>query len=168
MVLRLEIGELAGFADGLDHDVVVLAAFGNAVFNQVGDTAEQFLLPGLGDVRLSRSSLDRCGQDFDLCQQGLLFIALGLRHLLAERILLGAEVFEADQSRTPCRVCRDDRIHHGLVGAAGALAGTELVRIFAEVFYVDHQTRVSNPPAMTRWAVRTPGRTSARDSVGAP
>jgi hypothetical protein len=96
----------------------------------------------------------------DLGQQRLLFLALGLRHLLAEGVLLGAEVFEADQGCAARGVCVDDRVHQGFVGAAGALAGAELVRIFAEVFYVDHQTRVSNTGAIAGH--------SGRDSVGAP
>ena len=149
MVFRLKIREFTGFADGLDHDVVVLAAFRNPVHDQVGDGPQQLFLLRLRDVRFGGGRLDRRGQDLDLGQQRLLFLALGLRHLLAEDILFGAEVFETDQCGTPRRIRRDDRIHYGLVGAAGALAGTELVRIFAEVFYVDHQTRVSNPPAMS-------------------
>ena len=141
----LEVGEFARRAHGLDHNVVVLAAGRDAVLDQVGDGAEQFLLGGLGDVGLGRGGLDRGRQLLDLGEEGLLLLALGLRDLLAEDILFGPEVLEADQRRAPGGVRGDDRVHHGFVGAAGALAGTELVRIFAEVFYVDHQTRVSNP-----------------------
>ena len=115
----------------------------------------------------AEAALTVAGEFLDLGQQGLLFLALGLRHLLAEDILLGAEVFKADQGGTPGGVRGDDRVHHGFVGAAGALAGTELVRIFAEVFYVDHQTRVSNPGATGhRRAMQAAGH--RRDSVGAP
>ena len=112
VVLGLEVGELAGRADGLDHDVVVLAALRDAVLNEVGDAAQQFVLLGLRGVGLGGGGLDRVGQFLDLGQQGLLLLALGLRHLLAEDVLLGAEVFEADQGGPAGGVCGDDRVHH--------------------------------------------------------
>ena len=47
-----------------------------------------------------------------LGQQCLLFLTLGLRHLLAEDILLGPEVFIADQCGPAGGVRGYDRVHH--------------------------------------------------------
>ena len=112
VVAGFEAGEFARLAHCLDHHVVVLAAFGDAVFNDVGDGAEQFLLLGLRGVGFRRGCLDRVGQLADLGKQRLLFLALGLRHLLAEHVLLGAEVFVADQRSPAVRIRGDDRVHH--------------------------------------------------------
>ena len=60
----------------------------------------------------AEAALTAFGQFLDLGEQRLLFLALGLRHLLAEDVLLGAEVFEADQCRAAGGVCGDDRVHH--------------------------------------------------------
>ncbi|MNR56568.1 hypothetical protein D3C85_1771640 [compost metagenome] len=73
-----------------------------------------------------------------------------------------------DQGRAAIGVSGDDRVHNGLVGATGALAGTELVRIFAEVFYVDHYTRLSNQPRISGPQGQKRAALRARQSQGCP
>ena len=92
VVARLEAlgGEVARRADRLEHDVVVLAAGRRLVGGEVGDR-QQRGLPGLLGLGLrGLGGLHLGGERLGARQQRLLLLALGLRDLLAERLLLAA------------------------------------------------------------------------------
>lgn len=130
--------EVAGLAHVLDDDVVVFAAGGDSVDDEVADGRYEFVLACLGGFAGGFSFGDLLGEFFDLCEEGLLFFFGGLADFFGEYVLFGAEVFEFDDGGAAGGVSFQDLVDDGFVGAAGALGGAEYVGVFAEKVNVDH------------------------------
>ena len=127
-----------GRADRLEHDVVVLAAGRGVVVGEVGQR-QQGVLPGLVRVRLrGLERLDLGGQRLGADQQLLLLLALRLRDLLAERLLLAALGLELDDRRPPRRVGRERHVDDVRGQPALALGRTDTVGVVTEDARVDH------------------------------
>ena len=145
VVARLDAlgGEVAGRADRLDHDVVVLAPDRHLGLDDVADGAQQGVELGLGVVggRLERLDLGR-----DLLgarEQGLLLVTLRLRDLLAHRLLLGAQPLEGGEGAAATLVGGADGVDDPLVLTARPLAGADELGILAEQLDVDHPGSLS-------------------------
>ena len=166
VVLRLEV-ELRHRPDRLEHGVVVLATDRHAVLDDVADLADQVAEQHLRRVGVGLQRLDPRRQLLGLREQGLLLLALGLRDLLAHRLLLGAQLLELGQRGTVRLLGGEDRVDDPLVLTAGALAGADAVRVLTQELDVDHRAslpRVSTPLTTPRYAawpapqVRCPAR----------
>ena len=137
VVARLEV-ELRRRTDRLEHDEVVLAAGRCLVGRQVGDLHQRRApgllglgLGGLGGLHLGREVLGP-GQ-----QRGLL-VALRLRDLLAELLLLGPLRLERRDRRTPRGVGGQGTVDHVVGQPALGLRGPHPGGIVAQHLGVDH------------------------------
>ena len=145
VVARLEaLGrEVAGGADLLEHDVVVLAAGRRLVGGRVRDRHQAGAV-GLLGLRLRGLGLLHVGrQRLGAREQRLLLLALRLRDLLAEGLLLGPQPLELDD-RGPAPLVRGQRVvDHGGGQPALGLGGTHEVRVVTEQAGIDHPVRLS-------------------------
>ncbi len=138
MVQRLEV-ELAGLADVLEHDVVVLAALGGVGVHDVGDGAVQLGQLRLGGVLLGLRGLDLGGQLLALGQQRLALLALGPADLLAEQLLLAPQRVRPGDGGTSAFVRGQQRVDHRLVLTARSLRRTDGFGVLAHCLQVDHE-----------------------------
>ena len=140
VVTRLEAvsGEVAGGADLLDDHVVVFAAGGHAVDDEVLDAADQFLV--FGGLRLGGylRLVDAGGKLLRLCDECGLFFLGCLGDLLAEGVLLGAQGLVFADECAACGVGFEDAVDVGFVLAACSLGGAEGVGVFAEEVNINH------------------------------
>ena len=137
VVARLEV-ELRLGADRLDDAVVLLAAGRRLVGGDVRDLHQRRAPELLGLGLRGLGGLHPCGQLLGLLEQCGLLVALGLRDLLAERLLLAAQPLELGDRRAP-RLVRGDRPVDHLVGqAALGLGGAHAVGFVTQEAGVDH------------------------------
>ena len=127
-----------GRADRLEHDEVVLAAGRRLVGGEVRDRHDR-VLPGLLGLALrGLGRLDLGGERLGAGEQLLLLLALGLRDLLAQLLLLGALGLEVRDRRAAGRV-GGQRPVDDLVGQpALGLGGADAVGVVTEDARVDH------------------------------
>ncbi len=140
VILRVLDG--SRFADGLEHREVVLAAGRDAVDDHVGDRhvrcGERLFGPGL----LGLGGLDLLGECLGLFQHGRPLVGRCLCYLLADALLLGAQVVRG-RHRGPSRsVGFEERTDQPRVFATGTLRCAHQVRVFTQQLEVDHG---SNP-----------------------
>ena len=142
VVPRLEV-ELTRRPDVLEHHVVVLAPGRRLVGSGVGDRVDGVapVLLGLG-LRGLRG-LHVGGQRLGAGQQLGLLVALGPGDLLAQLLLLRAQVLEVGDRGTPGGVRLEGAVDD-LGGQPTLLLGrTDQVGVVAEHAWVDHRTRIS-------------------------
>ena len=157
MVERLEaLGrEIPWRADGLEHDIVVFAAHGHAVDDDVADLAQQAVELGPGLVGVASSDLT-CSLSFAACvraswatfsrcsasgRSGLLGLLEGAHRgtdRLADGLLLGAQRLELAEGGSTALVGSEDRVHDPRVLSTGLLRGADSVGFVAHELDVDH------------------------------
>ncbi len=142
VVARLEV-ELRLRADRLDDAVVVLAARRRLVGRDVGDLHQRRppQVLGLGLRRLG--GLDPRRELLGLLEQRGLLVRCGLRDLLAERLLLGAQPLVLGDGRAPRLVGGDRPVDHLVGQAALGLGGSDAVGFLTQETGVDHGMRLS-------------------------
>ena len=120
------------FADGIEHREVVLAAGGDAVDDHIRDRHMRCgeSLFGLGLLGLG--GLDLLGECLGLFQQGRSLVGRCLADLLADGLLLGAQVVSGRHRGPSCGVGFQQRIDEPLVFATGSLRCAHHVRVFAQ------------------------------------
>ncbi len=87
--------------------------------------------------------LDVLGELLGPAEQLGLRLALRGRDLLAEGLLLGAQLLEAGERGASALVGLEDGVDERGVVPAGSLAGTDDVGVLTELAEVDHTPRVS-------------------------
>ena len=127
-----------GFADGVQHDEVVLAAGGHTVDDDVGDGhvggRERLLgggLPGFG-------VLDPVGQLLGLCEDRRPLVRRGRTDLLAHRLLFGPHRVGGRDRAATGGIGRQQVVHERRVLAAAELRTAHGVRVFPQQLQVDH------------------------------
>ena len=148
VVARLEPlgGEVARRADRLEHGVVVLAAGRRVVVGEVGDREDRGL-PGLLGLGLrGLGGLHLGGQRLGALEQRLLLLALGLRNLLAQRLLLAPLGLEVADRLAATLVGRQRLVDHRVGQPALGLGGTHAVGLVTENAGVDHTSRLVAAP----------------------
>ncbi len=90
MILRVLDG--ARFADGVEHREVVLAARGHTVDNHVGDRHMRCGESLFGLALLGLGGLDPLRECLGLLQQQRPLVGRRLAHVLADGLLLGAQI----------------------------------------------------------------------------
>ena len=140
VVARFEAfgGEVAGGADFLDDYVVVFAADGYAVDDEVFDAADQFLVFGGFRFGGCLCFVDAGCQFLRLCDEGGLFFLGCLCDGLAEGVLFGAQGLVFADECAACGVGFEDAVDVGFVLAACSLGGAEDVGVFAEEVNINH------------------------------
>src|SRR5665811_1328936 len=140
MVLGLEAlgDEIPCSTNGLEDPEVVLATAGNALDDNVGDTADErrqlcFSVGG-GDLQ----HLDEVGGGLGGSHQHGLLSALSRCDLFAERLLLCSERLELGDGRTTQLVRLQDLVDDPLVLAPGTLRSPHGVRLVSQELDVDH------------------------------
>ena len=93
----------------------------------------------LGGVGVGLQLLDPRGEVLGLGEQRLLLVALGLRDLLAHRLLLRAQLLELGERGAVRLLGGEDRVDDPLVLTAGALAGADAVGVLTQELDVDHR-----------------------------
>lgn len=83
-------------------------------------------------------------------QQLLLLLALRLRDLFTERLLLRPQLLERRDSRAPCLIRREDLVDQVRRGAAPALRLAGQLGVVAEDAQINHPVRVSSQVAAVR------------------
>src|SRR5262249_3873580 len=104
----------------------------------------------LGLVLLRCRRLDRGGQLARLGQQLLLLVTRGLGDELAERLLLGAQLVEADAGGPASLVGQQQHVDTADVLATGALGRTDTVGVLTEQAKVNHISRLPVPASRPR------------------
>ena len=140
VVARFEAfgGEVAGGADFLDDYVVVFAADGYAVDDEVFDAADQFLVFGGFRFGGCLCFVDAGGKFLRLCNEGGLFFLGCLCDGLAEGVLFGAQGLVLADECAACGVGFEDAVDVSFVLAACSLGGAEDVGVFAEEVNINH------------------------------
>ena len=133
--------------DLLEHDVVLVAAGGHAVQDDVRD----------GEVRLAQRRLDLGLLGLDGLHLGRQRLGpledgrplLGRRglHRGADRLLLGAQRVGAGDGRAARLVGGEQRVDARRVLAAGPLRGAHAVRVLAQQPQVDHRVEATGAPS---------------------
>ncbi len=120
------------FTDSVEYHEVVLAAGGDSVDDHVRDRHMRGgeSLFGLGLLGLG--GLDLLGECLGLFQQGRSLVRRCLSDLLADGLLLGAQVVTGRHRGPPCGVGFQQRIDEPLVFATGTLRCAHRVRVFAQ------------------------------------
>ena len=167
VVARLEV-ELRRRADGLEHDVVVLAAGRRLVGREVGDLHQRRApgllglgLGGLGGLHLGREVLGAR-------QQRRLLLALRLRDLLAELLLLGPLGLEGGDRLPPCGVGGQGPVDHLVGQPALGLRGAHPIGVVAQHLRVDHRGRSGPAGHGAGHAARLSARPTVSTSVRPP
>ncbi len=151
-----------------ENDVVVLASCGNLVGGEVGDRVQRLapVLLGAGLGRLRRLHVGREG--LGPGQQLSLLRTLRLRDLLAELLLLRAQLLEVDDGSAAGGICIQGTVDDGLRQAALHLGGADQVGLVAEQVWVDHAPRLTAAWSVQRlntaqdsWGGRTSGNPEA-------
>jgi hypothetical protein len=145
MVARREaLGvEVPGNPDLLEHDVVVLTAFGCLLGGDVGDRHHQVAVCAVG-LRLHYLRVSHLGgEDLRALEQILLLVPLHLRDLLAQRLLLRPETLITSDRGPPVLVCRESFVDHVAGQTALGLGGSHTVGVFSQKSGIDHPARVS-------------------------
>ena len=155
VVARLDAlgGEVAGRADRLDDDVVVLAAHRHLGLDDVADGAQQGVELGLRLVGGRLQGLDLGRDLLGARQQRLLLVALGPRDVLAHRLLLGPQPLVRGEGAAAALVGGADGVDDALVLTPRPLAGAHEVGVVPEQLDVDHPASLS---ARSTLPVQTP------------
>jgi hypothetical protein len=147
------------FADRFAHHKVVLAAGGHTVDDHVGDRHMRcgeslfgFGLFGLGD-------LDLLGERLGLFEERRSLVGRCLAYLLANGLLLRAQIVGGRHRGPACGVGFEERIDESGVFTTGPLRRAHQVRVLAQHLEVDHGR---NPTflSLTSAGGPTPGTTS--------
>ena len=140
VILDREV-EARDLADGLADDEVLLEPLGRTL-GEVRDLAQRGVAGGERLARLALEPLHIGGQLLHLGQQRLLLLALRLRDLLAEGLLLGARGLVGGGGLAPARIGLEHRVDGGLVAPPGPLGRSDDVGILAQEPQIDHCSRV--------------------------
>jgi hypothetical protein len=120
----------SGFADGVEHDVVVLATRRDAIHDDVRQRHVRGRERGLGDGLSGFGLLDLFGQFLGAREQGRPVIGGGGTHLLAGRLLLGTQVVGGGDHGAPRGIGVQQRVDEGRVLAARPLRRAHPIRVF--------------------------------------
>ena len=132
-----------GRAHRLEHDVVVLAAGRHAVDDHVADRHEHVVELGRQPGGLRLALLDLRRELLGAGQHGGLLLAGRGRDLLADLLLLGAQLLELGLGGPPAGVQVHRGVDDGLVLPTGSLAGSDDVGGVPQQLEVDHPPSVS-------------------------
>ena len=108
MILRVVDG--AGFADGVEHHEVVFAAGGDAVDDHIRDRHVRRGERRFGLALFRFGGLHLVGQLLGRSKQGGPLVRRCLAHLLAGRLLLGAQIVGGRHRRPPRGIGVQERI----------------------------------------------------------
>lgn len=145
VVLGLEAlgAEVADGAVRLQDDEVLLAADRDVGVDEVAELEQEALGLLVGLVLLGVGRLDVGGQLTGLGQQFGLLVAGGPGDELAERLLLGTQLVEADAGRPAPLVGRQEGVDEGDVLSTGALGGAHSVGVLTEQAKVNHAVKAT-------------------------
>lgn len=145
VVLGLEAlgGEVTDGPVRLQDDEVLLAADRDVGMHEVAEQEREALGLLVGLVLLGVGRLDVGGQLARLLQQLGLLVARGLGDELAERLLLGTELVEADAGRPAPLVGRQERVDERDVLSTGALGRAHTVGVLTEQAKVNHAVKAT-------------------------
>jgi hypothetical protein len=116
-------GEVAGRTDGLHHHVIVLATRRHVGKNQISNLTQHLVERNVDLVLRRLRLLDHVGELLGTAQQRGTIRTVGLRDLLAERLLFRPELFEVSDRVATRFVCLDQVINQRLRLATGPLRG---------------------------------------------
>ena len=152
VVLGLEaLGrEVARGADLLQRDEVLLAADRGRRVDQVRQRADQALGRVLRLVLLGVGGLDLLGQGLGALEQSGLLLALGLGDLLAQALLLVAQLVETGAGGPAPFVGGEQGVDQVDVLATGALGGAHSVRVLTKQAKVNHGPQPTGAGAADR------------------
>lgn len=144
VVLGLEAlgGEVADGAVRLQDDEVLLAADRDVGVHEVAELEDEPLGLLVRLVLLGAGGLDRGRELAGLLQQLGLLVAGRLGDQLAERLLLGTELVEADAGRPAPLVGGEEGVDERDVLSTGALGGANTVGVLTEQAKVNHPSRL--------------------------
>jgi hypothetical protein len=163
--LEAECGDLTHLAQ---HVEVVLAAGGDALDDHVAELLHRGGERLLGGRGIGVGLLDLGRELLRLCDQGGLLVLRGLRDLLAERVLLGAQRLERRDGGTTRGICGDRVVDEGGGLPARLLRALDQVGVLAEQHGVDHssKSRACHPcPTEPDRATHLPAGAHALDST---
>ncbi len=145
MVLGLEAldAEVADRAVRLQGDEVLLAAHGHVRVDEVAELLEQLLGLGGGRVAFRVGGLDVGGELARLLQQLGLLVPGRLGDQLAESLLLGAQLVEADAGRPAPLVGGEEGVDERDVLSTGALRRAHTVGVLTEQAKVNHAVKAT-------------------------
>ena len=147
MVARLEV-ELARRADGLEDDVVVLAAGRRLVGGEVGDApAAPPATSSSASAWAASAALTSAASSLVRASSAGLLLALRLRDLLAELLLLGPLGLEVARSPAGARRRRQRPVDHVVGQPALGLGGAHAVGVVTQQRGSIIGARLSAPPA---------------------
>ena len=167
---RTGSGVVGHVADLLQHDGVVLAAGRHAVGDDVGDGPVR----GRGRPRRPRPARPRRPgrrrpAPWPARSSASPLLAGGPRHLLGDRLLLGAQRVGGGHRRAPPLVRGEQGVDQRRVVAAGALRGADPVGVVRSSLEVDHPSQGTGAgqarcaaPSVTRASARSTGKCSKR------
>lgn len=144
MVLGLEALD-AEVADGsvrLQDDEVLLAADRDVGVHEVAELEEEALGLLVRLVLLGVGRLDVGGEPARLLEQLGLLVGGGLGDELADALLLGTQLVEADAGRPAPLVGGEEGVDKGDVLSTGALGGANTVGVLTKQAKVNHPTRL--------------------------
>ncbi len=145
VVLGLEAlgGEVADRAVRLQRGEVLLAAHGHVRVDEVAEPLEQLLSLGVSRVAVRVGRLDVGGELARLLQQLGLLVSGRLGDELAERLLLGAQLVEADAGRPAPLVGRQEGVDERDVLSTGALGRAHTVGVLTKQAKVNHAPKAT-------------------------
>lgn len=122
----------------LQGDEVLLAADGHVGVDEVAEPEQQLLGLGVGGVALRLGGLDVGLELLGPLEQVGLLLGRGLGDQLAERLLLVAQLVEADAGRPAPLVGRQEGVDERDVLSTGALGSARTVGVLTEQAKVNH------------------------------
>ena len=117
--------------DGTDHDGVVLAADRYVLDDHVGQPPRDLVGLVAGCVGLDLGLLHLCGEVLGLGEKFVLAGSVGGRDLFGQTLLLGTKLLEPSQRAATTLVGSQKSVDEGRVLTAGALRGSNPLRIVA-------------------------------------
>ncbi len=136
-------GEVAVRAVRLQRDEVLLAADGHVGVDEVAEPLEQFLGLGVGRVAFGVGGLDVGLELFGPLEQLGLLVPGGPADQLAEALLLGAQLVEADAGRPAPFVGGQEGVDERDVLSTGALRRAHTVGVLTEQAKVNHVVKAT-------------------------
>ncbi|BFO22910.1 hypothetical protein SHKM778_92980 [Streptomyces sp. KM77-8] len=135
--------EVADVAVRLQRDEVLLAADGDVGVDEVAQPEQEVLGLRRGGVAVGVGRLDVGGELAGPLQQLGLLVAGRLGDELAERLLLGAQLVEADAGRPAPLVGRQEGVDERDVLSTGALRSAHTVGVLTKQAKVNHTVKAT-------------------------
>lgn len=127
----------------LQGDEVLLAADGHVGVDEVAQLEQELLGLGVGGGALGVGGLDVGLELVGALQQVGLLVTGRLSDELAERLLLGAQLVEADAGRPAPFVGREEGVDERDVLSTGALRSAHTVGVLTEQAKVNHAVKAT-------------------------